>query len=225
MPKEEYRRIPWIWRVAVAAGRRNDADQLRKLLDVSLPKPGEPLRDWQAVVVGGGVVNGVGLTGAWPGRRMSELLKDDRELTKRWAQALGQASAMADDEKVPTGTRYDALRMIALDDWEKRGDQLTKYLAKGTHDELQMGAISGLSDVESPEVPAKLLAGMGHYSAGNRALTLEALLRTEERAAVLVEALEKGAVKPAALVEKHVKALRGLKDEKLRARAEKVLGK
>src|SRR6266704_418316 len=42
--KEEYRRIPWIWRVAIAAGKRNDREELFKLLEVSLPKNGEPLR-------------------------------------------------------------------------------------------------------------------------------------------------------------------------------------
>ena len=36
--KEEYVRIPWIWRVAIACGRRNDAGQIRSMLDVSLPK-------------------------------------------------------------------------------------------------------------------------------------------------------------------------------------------
>src|SRR5262249_17300940 len=59
--KEEYRRIPWIWRVAIAAGKRNDTGQLRRILDVALPKAGEPLHDWQAVVLGGGLSNGVGL--------------------------------------------------------------------------------------------------------------------------------------------------------------------
>ena len=39
--KEEYRRIPWIWRVSIAAGRTNDAKALADLLDASLPKPGE----------------------------------------------------------------------------------------------------------------------------------------------------------------------------------------
>ena len=41
------------------------------LLDASLPKRGEPLRDWQAVVVGGGAVNGISLEGGWPARRVA----------------------------------------------------------------------------------------------------------------------------------------------------------
>lgn len=51
--KEEYRRIPWVWRVAIAAGKRNKAEELKAIFDFSLPKAGEQLRDWQAVVIGG----------------------------------------------------------------------------------------------------------------------------------------------------------------------------
>ncbi|MCI0462352.1 MAG: neutral/alkaline non-lysosomal ceramidase N-terminal domain-containing protein [Gemmataceae bacterium] len=221
--KEEYRRIPWIWRVSVAAGKRNDAEQLRRLLEVSLPKAGEPLLDWQVVVVGGGVINGISLQGAWPGRRLDEILKWHAELAERWRKALPLAAVMMDDEKVPTGTRYDAQRMIALDSWKNGGARLAKYLAKGVHNELQMGAISGLSDIESPEVPKLLAAGLGHYSAGNRKLALDALLRTEARAAVLLDALEKGQVQRTQLAESHVRALRALKDDMLRARAVKLL--
>ena len=59
---EEYVRIPWIWRAAVAGGRRNQTAEMQSLLAASLPKAGEPLRDWQAVVLGGGVVHGISQT-------------------------------------------------------------------------------------------------------------------------------------------------------------------
>src|SRR5690348_9250744 len=62
---EEYKRIPWIWRVALAAGKRNDAAELKSSLDVALPKEGEPLRDWQAVVIGGGIINGLSQQNIW----------------------------------------------------------------------------------------------------------------------------------------------------------------
>src|SRR4029077_19086869 len=96
-------------------------------------------------------------------------------LMARARQALEQSAAMADDAKVPTGTRYDALRVIAMDTWEKRGDHLVKYLARGTHAELQMGAISGLSDMAAPPVAERLLAGIDYYSAANRGLAFDAL--------------------------------------------------
>jgi putative membrane-bound dehydrogenase-like protein len=222
--KEEYRRIPWIWRVAIAAGRKNDAKVLAELLDASLPKPGEPLKDWQAVVIGGGVINGLGLENVWPGRRIPELLKDRPELAKRWEQSLKQATTMAEAEKVPTGTRYDALRMIALRGWDVAGPGLTKYLPKTAHPELQMGAVSGLVDVERPEVAGLLVKALPDLDDTNRKLALTGLLRTAERANALLDALEKGTAKPDWLTKDHRDGLLKHPDEAVRTRAAKVLG-
>src|SRR6185436_8638196 len=96
---QEYDRIPWIWRVAIACGKRNDAGQIKAVLEASLPHEGEPLRDWQAVVIGGGIINGLSERGLWPGDRVAEILGKDDLLLKRWNTALDFASAMADDEK------------------------------------------------------------------------------------------------------------------------------
>src|SRR5688572_23757495 len=38
---EEYRRIPWIWRAAIAAGKRNRPDEIKNILTISLPKADE----------------------------------------------------------------------------------------------------------------------------------------------------------------------------------------
>ena len=222
--KEEYRRIPWIWRVAIAAGRQNQTEPLRKLLDASLPMKDAPLCDWQAVVIGGGIINGLSQNGQWPHQRLLELFHMSPALQARYHRSLELAAVMADNEKVPTGTRYDALRMIALDSWAKRGPQLTKYLAKGTHDELQMGAISGLSDVDDPAVVGLLLGGLGHYSPGNRKLALEALLRNDTRLDALLTALEQGQVKKEWLDDGLKKKLRELPQEKHRERVKKLLG-
>ena len=40
--------------------------------------------------------------------------------------------------------------MLGVEPWEKRGEQLARYLKPGTHEELQMGAVSGLADVDAP---------------------------------------------------------------------------
>lgn len=175
--KEEYARIPWIWRVAIACGKRNDANQIRAVLDASLPKPNQPLRHWQAVVIGGGIINGLSQRDLWPNDRITEILKSNASLLERWTRSLDLAAAMADDQSVPTGTRYDALRMIAMHPWEKCGDQLLKYLAKGTHAELQQGAVSGLADVKSKNVEAALRAALDHLQGGNRDLAQAALER------------------------------------------------
>jgi putative membrane-bound dehydrogenase-like protein len=221
--KEEYRRIPWVWRVAVAAGKRNDTAELQRLLDTALPQPGEPLRHWQAVAVGGGVINGISQRGVWPRPRIDDLFSADTGLKQRWQQTLQQAAAMADDEKVPTGTRYDALRIIALDTWERRGEQLAKYLAKGTNAELQMGAISGLADLDAPPVAEKLITGLEHYPPNNRTLALDALVRTDARVAALLDAVERGTVRPALLNDAQRQKLHSLPNEALRTRAVKLV--
>jgi hypothetical protein len=221
--KEEYRRIPWIWRVAVAAGRADDAKVLRALLDASLPRKGEALRDWQAVVVGGGIVNGLGLESKWPGKRIAELIRDNPELEARWAETLKQSHAMADNEKVPAGTRYDALRIVALDDWKRAEPCLTKYLAKDANAELQQGAVSGLVDVEDPAAAALLAKSLTDLTPGNRKFALAGLLRTPGRVAVLLDALEKATAKAEWLAPEHREALLKHPDEKLRRRAVKLL--
>ena len=222
--KEEYRRIPWIWRVAVACGKRDLADEMIQVLEVSLPLQDRPLRDWQAVVIGGGIINGIGLKHGWPKSRLDEILRDKKELLGRWNRLLEQASVMADDERVNTGTRYDALRIVALDDWMLRKKQLAKYLEKGVHDELQQGAISGLSDVESDQISPLLIENFGHFSEENQGLALGALLRTEGRSQALLEAIRSSRISVNQLPEIQRKKLRESTDEGLRKRALKILG-
>lgn len=221
--EEEYRRIPWIWRVAIAAGKRDQDAPLRALLDVSLPKKGEKLRDWQAVVIGGGIINGISSNGKWPKPRIEELVGKDEALHRRWQQSLTAAAVMADDVKIKTGTRYDALRMIALDPTEKQLARLAKYLSKDANSELQMGAVSGLADVDDPEA-TKLLAGaLPELTKANQPLAIDALLRNELRIDALLGLLRSGKLKVAALSDAQRKKLRELPNSAQRDRAVRLL--
>ncbi|MGE3819191.1 MAG: hypothetical protein AB7I30_07120 [Isosphaeraceae bacterium] len=221
---EEYRRIPWIWRVAIAVGKRNEGPEIVRLLERSLPVAGGRLDDWRAVVLGGGIVNGITQAGDWPGARIDGLLQGHPDLEARWRRAIDLASVMADDPMVPDGTRYDALRMLGTQPWERRGAQLFRYLLKGTPAELQMGAVSGLGDVPSPCAAQALLSGIGHYDETNRNLALDALLRDESRAQSLLDAVADGRVTRAALGSRRVKALTEHPSEAIRRRAVELLG-
>jgi len=178
---EEYRRIPFIWRVSVAAGKQNQTEQIKAILEIALPQSHEPLHHWRAVVIGGGIIHGTSLQGVWPTERLTQILESDAGLKARWERSLGLATSMADDESVPTGTRYDALRMIALLPWEQSREQLLKYLGKGVHEELQQGAVSGLSDVKNTSIAETLISHLGHFPPANRELALKALVRDEQR--------------------------------------------
>ncbi len=220
---EEYRRIPWIWRVAIAAGKRNQSDEILAILEVSLPATGEPLRDWQSVVVGGGIVNGLSLTGVWPRDRLDRLIAGNNPLSARWDRSIALASTMTDNEKVRTGTRYDALRMIAMESWEERGAQISRYLAKGINDELQMGAISGMSDMPAAESGRLLLENFAHYSDYNKSMAIDAMLRTIPRTQRLLNAIEQGHVTAAQLGKDRIIKLRQHTDKTIRATAIKLL--
>jgi putative membrane-bound dehydrogenase-like protein len=220
---EEYRRIPWIWRIAVAAGKRNQPDQLRRILDAALPRRDETLRDWQAVVIGGGIINGLTQTGVWPRERILELIEKQVHLMERWERTIELAARMADDERVRVPTRYDALRILGCDTWENRGRQLGKYLAKGTHDELQMGAVSALGDLRAAEVVPLLLSGLEHFSAHNRELALDALIRDEARVAVLLDAVADGTLKAKQIGPTRRSRLLNHPNKELRTRAHKLL--
>lgn len=194
---EEYRRIPWIWRVAIAAGKRNDAAEMRRILEVSLPpnEAGAKLEDWQSVVIGGGLINGVGLTGPLPGPRFDEILKDAPDLRARWDKSIELAVKMADDEAVRKGTRYDALRMLGVEPWEKHGEQVVRYLAEGVDPELQQGAVSALVDIPSPKIVEPLLECVNRLTPAVRNFAIEGLARNADRREALIDALEAGRVR------------------------------
>ena len=219
----EYQRIPEIWRVSVAAGRRNDADELRRVIDISLPKGDEPLRDWQAVVIGGGVINGISDLGIYPGPRIVEIIGEDEQLQQRWRRAIELSAVMADDETVPPPTRYDALRMLGVLPWDEAGEHLVRYLSH-ENAELQMGAVSGLVDIDSPRATAALIGAMAKLTEANRKLALDGLLRDAARVTALLDALEAKRVDRAVLAPEQVKRLREHENAPLRERAHQVLG-
>ncbi len=193
--KEEYRRIPWIWRVAIAVGKSGDDAKIRKMLAASLPMADAPLTHWQAVVIGGGLINGITLAGRWPDEVISSVLNGDADLKRSWERVLELSTTMVDDESVPTGTRYDALRIIALKEWPHVKPLFEKYLAAGIHDELQMGAVSGLCDVRNDiDVVDLLVEAFDHLSEGNAKLAIEGLVRNDQRIARLKELHSAGKV-------------------------------
>jgi hypothetical protein len=181
------------------------------MLDAALPKAGQPLLDWQTVVLGGGAVTGASERGHWPMKRVAEIIGVEADLKTGWTRALELASAKAEDEKVPAPTRYDALRLLACEPWEKRGGQLTRYLAKGTHEELQSGAIAGAGDIDSPAATEALLSALPHLTGDNRNAALDALLRNRNRAEALARAIEAGKVDRAWLGGERAKKLAELR--------------
>jgi hypothetical protein len=221
---EEYRRIPTVWRVAVAVGRHGDREQWRRVLTASLPGDGDRLRDWQAVVIGGGLINGAGLAGRWPDDDITAALADDAALESRWRRLLDQSARMADDREVPEGTRYDALRIVALDTPAVAVPLLTRYLAPGTSEELRMGAVSGLADIDEDAAVAALLSAIPTLAGTNLDLAIAALVRTPERSLAILRAIATGLAPPDLQSHERIGGLVDHANPRVSAEARKVLG-
>jgi hypothetical protein len=183
-----------IWRVAVAVGRRGDRGQWQRMLSAALPAAGDPLRDWQAVVIGGGLINGAGLAGRWPNDDVAAALGDDPTLQARWRRLLDQSAGMVDEDAAPEGTRYDALRIVALDAADVAVPLLQRFLRPEISAELQMGAVSGLSDVRADSATGALVSALPMLAGVNLDLAIAALVRAPERAVVLLDAIADGSV-------------------------------
>jgi putative heme-binding domain-containing protein len=191
---KEYDKIPAMFTVAIAAGKRNDGPEVHAILSMALPAVDAPLRDWQAVVVGGGVINGVSQSGDWPIARMEQLLADDEELLARWQRSLELALAMADNEKVPHATRYDALRMVAGLPFDKCETLLKRYVQANAPGELQLGAVSALVDMPDAASTALMIESYGQLAAANRAVVQVGLLRSRDRVTSLLQAIDQKAI-------------------------------
>lgn len=178
-PDEEYRRIPWIWRIAINATKQGNTDQQRQLLLLSLPTQEKPLAHWQAVVLGGGLINGLSQRGENPAEQIQKLLKasaESSENQQRFARAVELAVKMADDQSVPNGTRYDAIRILGAADWKAHSEQLVRYLAPNVDEELQMGAVSATADLADEAATKTLIQSLAKISPDNRNLAIEMLL-------------------------------------------------
>ncbi len=189
-PDRQYDRIPMIWRISIAAVRNPETRQkvLHELLDLSLATPSQDPNsqvaswdDWQAVILGGAIINGIGLEGQWPKQILEQAVAQKPEWSGRWQSTLKSAQRMAINESTPIGTRYDAIRVLAMLPAEQAIERIKTFLGKSANEELQMGAVSALSDIEHEMVSSVLLNALADLSPANQQLAKEAMQRSSDR--------------------------------------------
>ncbi|MCA9261916.1 MAG: c-type cytochrome, partial [Planctomycetales bacterium] len=192
--KQEYDAIPMIWESAIAAGRRNDDQELAEVIDLAIPSVNASVADWQFVALGGGVVNGLSEVGATPTLRVRVLFELSGRSAAEWNAVLEQAVACADATSVPMGTRYDAVRLLAVANWETHARHAVKYLTPDFDPELQLGAAQTLADHPSPQAVHHLFAALSRLSPPIQRQVVASLLRTSDRAQLLAAAIADGNV-------------------------------
>ena len=113
--------------------------------------------------------------------------------------------------------------MVGMESWEKRGAQLLRYLGREAHPELQMGAVSALGDMPEREAGQALAGALGYLEGQNRELALDALVRNDTRAKLLLDLVEAGKLEGAALGKERQEKLLNHASEEIRSRAARLL--
>jgi hypothetical protein len=116
------------------------------------------------------------------------MIGEDRVLLRRWNDAIEASSVMLENPSVPAGTRYDAIRMVAMLEWTRSQSILNAYL-HDSNAELQMGAVSGLSDVPEAKAAEMLIEVYSELTEANQSLARAALLKSESRCLVWLNAM------------------------------------
>ena len=131
---------------------------------------------------------------------------------------------MADNPGVKNGTRYDALRMVAMLGWDPSREQLFRYLGKRFQRRTPDGGGQRARRHPGPGgdgfTPEAIFPG---FTPGNQNMALEGLLRSDERMLALLAAIERGDVTAAQLGEERAKRLLAAESAKVKERASVVL--
>ncbi len=188
--QQESSRIPLLWRISLQAGKSNNPNQILRVLDAALPIQSQPLSNWQVVVIGGGVIAGLCEQDLNPKERIEEIVKTDQFLLKRWQNALQKAVQKADDSRVSNGTRYDAIQIAALDQWENCEELLKRFCAKDIDLELQQAAVRGLSYVKEEAATKYLVSQLQELSLRNQKIAVDCLTQSTAKSNLLLDQIK-----------------------------------
>ena len=193
--EEQYRRMPWIWRVAIAVGRRNDGGEILDMLEVCVPRASQPLEHWQAVVIGGGLINE-----DFPVGRVSR--KTPRPDSQRHSggqeNVASNSAACRNHGRRRSCQTGNAIRRVAHGRAAaSRSRRVRVCVDTSTRKRItsfRWARSAAWSTLKRQRRPHNSADALSWLKGNNRYLALEGMLRTDERAAVLAASIESGRV-------------------------------
>jgi putative heme-binding domain-containing protein len=142
------------------------------------------------------------------------------------SRALAGARRAAGAADQPAAERAAAARLLGRQKEFADEDRklLAGLLSPRSPGDVQRAAVSSLARFGGADLPAVLLAGWGSHSPELRGAVADALLRREAWSATLLDAVEKQQVAPADIDVPRRQRLLESKSEKIKARAQALLG-
>lgn len=133
-----------------------------------------------------------------------------------------QSTKLAMNEKAEIVTRVAAIRTLVLAPFTDVKPSLTATLGVRQPQAVQIAALEVLATFDAPEVPTLVLAVWPELTPRVRVTAAETLLTRAAPLKVLLDAVEKGTVRPTDFDPTRVETLVKMTDEKTRTRAVKL---
>ncbi|HET6573192.1 MAG TPA: c-type cytochrome, partial [Fimbriiglobus sp.] len=133
----------------------------------------------------------------------------------------GAAKTLADESAAPAA-RADAARLLAFAPFKTASGPLSAALVPQSPQEVQLAAVRSLAAQPDPSVPGLLLTPWQQFGPSVRREVLEQLSAVPARVAALLDAVEKGQVKPADVEPTRIAQLKAHRNAAVRRRAAQV---
>jgi putative membrane-bound dehydrogenase-like protein len=133
-----------------------------------------------------------------------------------------EAAKVVKDESAATAARADAARLLAFAPLASASGPLAAAIAPQSPQEVQLAAVRALAAQPDPTVPGLLLKAWPQLGPSVRREVLEQLSATPARVAAVLDAVERGQVKPAEVEPTRIAQWKAHRDRAIRARAARL---
>jgi putative membrane-bound dehydrogenase-like protein len=157
------------------------------------------------------------------GLKRAGLSLEQADTAKKLAKVFSGAATTAADSKAGAAARLSAIDLLAVSSFAQSREALIASLAPGQPEPVQTAAVKTLAQYTSPEVTAALIRNWPHYAPKAKEAALSALLSREDRVTPLLEAVQKGTIKPVDFSAAQVQGLAHHKNAKVAALARTAL--
>ena len=157
------------------------------------------------------------------GFRRAGLTIEEADRKRQLAPLFAKAALTVADPRASEAARIDAIEILAVNPARQWAIPLAQCLSDARGDALQTAVIRALAQQGGPAVAKLMLDAWPRCGAKAKEAALAALLARPDRATMLLEAIQAGAIAPSALSAAQVQGLAQNKDAKVAALASTVL--
>ncbi len=136
---------------------------------------------------------------------------------------FARAADVAVDGKALESTRLQAIQLLGLTSYSEAGPTLVSLLDLRQSQAVQLAAVGALDRFNDPRIGTELSQRFAGFTPRLRGEVVNSLLKRTDRAAALLQAVEKNEIHPADLTPAQIRFLRTHRDPVLRERASRIL--